>query len=75
MSKLVEEAGGFAEVFPEHKFEVVEVLQKGKHIVGMTGVCVVCMWCVYGGRCVYLSVYMRKVGGVCTRTWRGKRRE
>lgn len=39
MTKLIEEAGGFAEVFPEHKFEVVEVLQKGHHIVGMTGTC------------------------------------
>lgn len=37
MTKLIEDAGGFAEVFPEHKFEVVEVLQKGHHIVGMTG--------------------------------------
>ena len=37
MTKLIEEAGGFAEVFPEHKYEVVEVLQKGHHIVGMTG--------------------------------------
>lgn len=41
MTKLIEDAGGFAEVFPEHKFEVVEVLQKGHHIVGMTGA----LWC------------------------------
>ncbi|MGE4174202.1 MAG: plasma-membrane proton-efflux P-type ATPase, partial [Methylocystis sp.] len=31
------DADGFARVFPEHKFAIVEVLQKGGHIVGMTG--------------------------------------
>lgn len=30
-------ANGFSEVFPEHKFEIVKTLQRGKHIVGMTG--------------------------------------
>jgi H+-transporting ATPase len=30
-------ADGFAQVFPEHKYHIVEVLQHGKHIVGMTG--------------------------------------
>ena len=30
-------ADGFAQVFPEHKFHIVEVLQKHGHIVGMTG--------------------------------------
>ncbi|MCD6293514.1 MAG: plasma-membrane proton-efflux P-type ATPase [Deltaproteobacteria bacterium] len=35
--KIVEEADGFAQVFPEHKYEIVEILQKGDHIVGMTG--------------------------------------
>ena len=30
-------ADGFAEVFPEHKFHIVDVLQKHGHIVGMTG--------------------------------------
>lgn len=34
---IVEHADGFAEVFPEHKFLIVELLQKGGHIVGMTG--------------------------------------
>ena len=29
--------GHFAEVFPEHKFHIVDVLQKRGHIVGMTG--------------------------------------
>jgi H+-transporting ATPase len=35
--KFVEDADGFAQVFPEHKFRIVEVLQKSGHIVGMTG--------------------------------------
>lgn len=30
-------ADGFAQVFPEHKFHIVDVLQKCGHIVGMTG--------------------------------------
>jgi H+-transporting ATPase len=33
----VEAADGFAQVFPEHKFHIVELLQTGGHIVGMTG--------------------------------------
>jgi H+-transporting ATPase len=33
----IEEADGFAQVFPEHKFHIVDVLQKLGHIVGMTG--------------------------------------
>ncbi len=33
----IEKADGFAQVFPEHKFHIVEVLQKRGHIVGMTG--------------------------------------
>ncbi len=35
--KIVEEAGGFAQVYPEHKYRIVELLQKRGHIVGMTG--------------------------------------
>jgi H+-transporting ATPase len=35
--KTVEAADGFAEVFPEHKFKIVELLQGDNHIVGMTG--------------------------------------
>ena len=35
--KSVEEADGFAQVFPEHKFHIVDILQKHNHIVGMTG--------------------------------------
>jgi H+-transporting ATPase len=34
---LVESADGFAQVFPEHKYRIVELLQKRGHIVGMTG--------------------------------------
>jgi len=35
--KSVEEADGFAQVFPEHKFHIVDILQKHGHMVGMTG--------------------------------------
>jgi len=34
---LVEQAGIFAEVVPEDKYTIVETLQKGGHIVAMTG--------------------------------------
>lgn len=37
LDKAIEEADGFAQVFPEHKFHIVQALQKGGHIVGMTG--------------------------------------
>jgi H+-transporting ATPase len=33
----IEKADGFAQVFPEHKYHIVDVLQKHGHIVGMTG--------------------------------------
>jgi H+-transporting ATPase len=33
----IEKADGFAQVFPQHKYHIVEVLQKHGHIVGMTG--------------------------------------
>jgi H+-transporting ATPase len=33
----IEGADGFAQVFPEHKFHIVDVLQQRGHIVGMTG--------------------------------------
>jgi H+-transporting ATPase len=33
----IQQADGFAQVFPEHKFHIVDVLQKHGHIVGMTG--------------------------------------
>lgn len=35
--RVVEDADGFAQVFPEHKFHIVELLQARGHIVGMTG--------------------------------------
>ena len=35
--RIVEEADGFAQVYPEHKYDIVEVLQSNHHIVGMTG--------------------------------------
>jgi H+-transporting ATPase len=35
--KQIEEADGFAQVFPEHKFHIIDELQKHGHIVGMTG--------------------------------------
>ncbi len=34
---LIEEADGFAQVFPEDKYFIVDELQKADHIVGMTG--------------------------------------
>jgi H+-transporting ATPase len=34
---LIEKVDGFAQVFPEHKFRIVELLQSKGHIVGMTG--------------------------------------
>jgi H+-transporting ATPase len=37
MTEKIEKADGFAQVFPEHKFHIVEELQKKKHLVGMTG--------------------------------------
>ena len=35
--KVVEKASGFAEVFPEHKYRILELLQNRGKIVGMTG--------------------------------------
>jgi H+-transporting ATPase len=37
LAQAIEQADGFAQVFPEHKFHIVDVLQQRKHIVGMTG--------------------------------------
>ena len=34
---MIENSDGFAEVFPEHKFRIVKLLQHHNHIVGMTG--------------------------------------
>jgi H+-transporting ATPase len=33
----IENADGFAQVFPEHKYRIVQLLQERGHIVGMTG--------------------------------------
>ncbi|GLI62247.1 hypothetical protein VaNZ11_004843 [Volvox africanus] len=35
--EMVERCNGFAEVFPEHKYEIVAILQEADHVVGMTG--------------------------------------
>lgn len=37
LSEYIENADGFAQVFPEHKFHIVDILQQNHHIVGMTG--------------------------------------
>jgi H+-transporting ATPase len=36
-AEVVEKASGFAEVFPEHKYKIVELLQEEGKIIGMTG--------------------------------------
>jgi len=36
-AESIEIADGFAQVFPEHKYHIIDVLQKRNHIVGMTG--------------------------------------
>jgi H+-transporting ATPase len=35
--RIINESNGFAEVFPENKYHIVELLQAEDHIVGMTG--------------------------------------
>jgi len=37
VAEFIEKADGFAQVFPEHKYHIVDVLQQRGHIVGMTG--------------------------------------
>ena len=37
LAETIDKADGFAEVFPEHKYHIVEVLLSRGHIVGMTG--------------------------------------
>ena len=37
LAQSIEDADGVAQVFPEHRFPVVDVPQKHGHIVGMTG--------------------------------------
>src|SRR5437899_7590048 len=36
-AEKIDEADGFAQVFPEHKYAIVKILQENGHIVGMTG--------------------------------------
>jgi len=37
LTQRIEESDGFAEIYPEDKFLIVQNLQKGRHVVGMTG--------------------------------------
>lgn len=37
LARTVAGADGFAQVYPEHKYRIVRLLQSGGHIVGMTG--------------------------------------
>jgi len=37
LADAISRADGFAQVFPEHKYHIVDVLQQQGHIVGMTG--------------------------------------
>lgn len=37
VDELIEKSCGFAQVFPEHKYEIIKSLQRKNHIVGMTG--------------------------------------
>lgn len=36
-AEKIDQADGFAQVFPEHKYAIVKILQQNGHIVGMTG--------------------------------------
>jgi len=36
-AEKIDEADGFAQVFPEHKYAIVKILQENGHIAGMTG--------------------------------------
>ena len=36
-AEKIDAADGFAQVFPEHKYAIVKILQENGHIVGMTG--------------------------------------
>ncbi|MGD0964682.1 MAG: plasma-membrane proton-efflux P-type ATPase [Candidatus Acidiferrales bacterium] len=37
LAESIEKADGFAQVFPEDKYNIVDILQKHNHMVGMTG--------------------------------------
>jgi hypothetical protein len=49
VGELVEAADGFAEVFPEHKYEIVRLLQVRWQLVGVCAVCVCAGWGGGGG--------------------------
>jgi magnesium-transporting ATPase (P-type) len=35
LSRYIEKTNGFASIFPEHKYEIIERMQAKKHICGM----------------------------------------
>jgi hypothetical protein len=37
LDQIILDADGFAQVYPEHKYEIVKRLQEQKYVVGMTG--------------------------------------
>ena len=37
IARAIEDADGFAQVFPEHRFHIADELQEHDHVVGMTG--------------------------------------
>jgi H+-transporting ATPase len=37
LAEAIQRSDGFAQVFPEHKYHIIDVLQRCGHIVGMTG--------------------------------------
>ena len=37
LAERIEDADGFAQVYPEHKYHIVDTLQQHGHIIGMTG--------------------------------------
>lgn len=37
LADSIEQADGFAQVFPEHKYHIVDTLQQRGHLIGMTG--------------------------------------
>ncbi len=37
VAESIDNADGFAQVFPEHKYHIIDILQQRGHIVGMTG--------------------------------------